>query len=237
MNRPAAPRRRPAVAHAPPVPPLATLGVAAAGLAALAGSAALATWNGGRAPRVDRVVRRITGPAQPRVRDRLAAVVGRGVTGRPTAVAIAGVGGKWVTGAASALAAAAVARERTPRHAAPVLAAFAAAYGVHGVLKPALRRPRPLMARLTGKRTAGFPSGHAARAAAVAGIVGYAAVAEGWARPRVVVPLGVAASVAGGGRLLTDRHWLTDVVGGWGLGVAVAALCALWYDGLDAGAA
>jgi undecaprenyl-diphosphatase len=227
MDRPSTSRRR-AVTTAPST--LAPLGVAAAGLAVLAGSGALALRDYPRAPRIDRALRRLGGAARPRVRDRLAAAAGRGAPGRPASLAVAGVGGKWVTLAATVLGAAAVARTRTPRHAAPLLGAFVAAYGAHALLKPALRRPRPLMAWLTGKRTASFPSGHAARAAAVAGIVGYAAVAEGWARPRLVVPLGAAATVAGGGRVLTDRHWATDVVGGWGLGVTVAALCALWYD-------
>jgi membrane-associated phospholipid phosphatase len=153
--------------------------------------------------------------------------------GHPLGVAAAAVGGKKTTLVASALAAAVAARARGPALAAPFLVSYAAAFGLHGALKPALGRRRPWVARLMGKRTPSFPSGHAARVSAVAGLIGYAAVVEGLARPRVVVPLGVAASLAsGGGRLVNERHWATDIVGGWGLGVAVAALCALWYERL-----
>jgi undecaprenyl-diphosphatase len=124
-----------------------------------------------------------------------------------------------------------VARRRGPRVALPVLAAVPLGLGAHAAIKYSIRRPRPLTARVTGKHTPSFPSGHAARGAAAAGILGYVAVREGLAPSGVALALGAALAVGGGGsRVYVGRHWATDALGGWGLGVAAAALCALWYD-------
>jgi len=40
------------------------------------------------------------------------------------------------------------------------------------------------------------------------------------------------ALAAGASRIYVDRHWATDLVGGWALGATTGALCALWYDRL-----
>jgi membrane-associated phospholipid phosphatase len=150
--------------------------------------------------------------------------------------ALGGLAGEGPTLAAGALAAAAVARRRGLRPAVPVLAAVPLALAAHAALKYTIRRPRPLWARLTGKHTPSFPSGHAARGAAAAGIVGYVAGREGVVPAGAALPLGagvtLAALAGGASRVYVDRHWATDAVGGWGLGTAVAALCALWCDRL-----
>ena len=147
------------------------------------------------------------------------------------AEALSGMTGEGTTLAAGALAAVVVARRHGVRPALPVLAAVPLGLAAHAAVKYSVRRPRPLWARLTGKHTPSFPSGHAARGAAAAGIVGYAAVREGLAPASVAYPLGAAvALVGGGGRVYVDRHWATDVIGGWALGATAAALCALWYE-------
>jgi undecaprenyl-diphosphatase len=154
-------------------------------------------------------------------------------TGRRGAVsdAIGGLTGEWPTLAAGALAAAAVGWRRGPRTALPVLAAVPGALGAHAAIKYTLHRPRPRTAALTGKHTPSFPSGHAARGAAAAGIVGYLAVREGGARASLALPLGVAvAGLGASARVYVERHWASDAAGGWGLGLAAAALCALWYE-------
>ena len=241
MHRPSI-RRRAAQAtpdshaapDAPPARRSAALPVAGVtlGLAALGGAALVATMDSGRVPRIDRRVKGLTGLSHRGMLPRLLDPRDGG-GGHPWGVTAAAVGGKWTTLTASVIAAALAARRHGPAHAAPFLAAYGASFGLHGLLKPALKRKRPRVARLMGKRTPSFPSGHAARVAAVAALGGYAAVVEGLAPPRVVIPLGVAASLAsGGGRLANERHWGTDIVGGWGLGVAVAGLGALWYDRL-----
>jgi membrane-associated phospholipid phosphatase len=101
----------------------------------------------------------------------------------------------------------------------------------HAAVKYTVRRPRPRTARLTGKHTPSFPSGHAARGAAAAGVVGYLAVREAGAPVPVVLPLAISVAALGGSaRVYVERHWASDAVGGWGLGLAAAALAALWYE-------
>jgi undecaprenyl-diphosphatase len=145
--------------------------------------------------------------------------------------ALGGLAGEAATLTAGALAAVAVGRRRGWRPALPVLAAVPAALGAHAALKYTLRRPRPRTARLTGKHTPSFPSGHAARGAAAAGVVGYLAVREAGAPVALVLPLAVGVGAIGGAaRVYVERHWATDAVGGWGLGLAAAAVAALWYE-------
>jgi membrane-associated phospholipid phosphatase len=152
--------------------------------------------------------------------------------------ALGGLGGRWPTLIGGGLAAVAVGWRYDARQALSVVAAVPLALGAHLVAKGAIGRRRPATARLTGKTTPSFPSGHAARAAALTGIVSHVAIREGVASRAVVLPLAVVVSIAGGvSRIPIDRHWATDLVGGWGLGVAMAAGCALWYDAIlpDAG--
>jgi membrane-associated phospholipid phosphatase len=59
---------------------------------------------------------------------------------------------------------------------------------------------------------------------------GYVLEREGLARGWSVAPLGLAALAAGAGRLLLDRHWTTDVVGGYCVGIAFGATCAGVYE-------
>jgi membrane-associated phospholipid phosphatase len=45
-----------------------------------------------------------------------------------------------------------------------------------------------------------------------------------------VAPLSFASLAAGAGRLLLDRHWTSDVVGGYFAGIAWGATCAGVYE-------
>jgi membrane-associated phospholipid phosphatase len=75
-----------------------------------------------------------------------------------------------------------------------------------------------------------YPSGHALQTSAIALTTGYVLVREGLAPRWSVAPLGVASLAAGAGRLLLDRHWTSDVLGGYLAGVALGASCAGVYE-------
>ena len=143
--------------------------------------------------------------------------------------------GQWPPALAGVAAAAAVARQHGPMAALPVLATVPMANAAHAAIKYTLREQRPLLARLTGKRTPSFPSGHSARSAALAGLLAHLAAREQVAPAGAVLAAGATVALAGGAnRAWVERHWVSDLVGGWALGAAAAAGCALWYDAIRA---
>jgi undecaprenyl-diphosphatase len=99
--------------------------------------------------------------------------------------------------------------------------------GVH-VSKAAVDRPRP-----TGSlvETAGsaYPSGHAAYAVAWVAVAVVLARFVPWlaGRAAVVVVAIVIAALVGLSRVYLHAHWWSDVVGGWGLGASIYALCGI----------
>lgn len=97
------------------------------------------------------------------------------------------------------------------------------------VAKELVDRPRPLHA-FTATNGQAYPSGHAAYSTAWVA----AAVALGRAgllRLRSSIPLVVGALLVAGAiglsRVMLRAHWWTDVIGGWGLGLACFSVCAL----------
>jgi undecaprenyl-diphosphatase len=123
-------------------------------------------------------------------------------------------------------------RRRGLAVAAPVPAAAVLATVLQKALKAAIGRERPPRAkRVKHEREGSFPSGHAASTAAIGGTACYVLSRE---RLAPVVPLATAATLlvalAGGAKLAEEDHWLSDVLGGLGLGVAVAAGCCALYE-------
>lgn len=92
-------------------------------------------------------------------------------------------------------------------------------------------RPRPLGLGGRVDSSYAFPSGHATVSAAVCCTLAYVLWREGlinrWAAlaVAVLVPLLVGIS-----RLYLNVHWATDVLGGWSIGVLIAALSAALYN-------
>jgi membrane-associated phospholipid phosphatase len=205
------------------------VGVLAVGVVTLVASG-LVRPPGGARPVLARGVRRLPGAAW---RERIAAPWGAGrlPSEEPVSRALGGLAGQWPTFGLGALAAVALAARGGAARALPVAVAAPLAAAAHAAVKYAVRRPRPLTARLTGKHTPSFPSGHAARGAALAGVLAHLASREGLLPAAAALPLAAAYAAAGGAsRVWVERHWVSDAVGGWALGSAVAAACALWYD-------
>lgn len=76
-----------------------------------------------------------------------------------------------------------------------------------------------------------FPSGHSLNTAAVALTSGYVLWREGVVDWKVALPIATGIPVGMGlSRMYMDRHWATDTLGGWALGVSIAALCAAGYE-------
>ncbi len=144
---------------------------------------------------------------------------------------------KLVTGLGSAvftfvfglLVAAALAARRRYAAAAVLVVSMLILYAAVPLLKETYDRPRP-EGGLVDVSGDAYPSGHAAYSALYAWLG--LAVAFLW-RPRrtvfiTVVTAGlVVAALVGLSRVYLQVHWLSDVAGGWGLGLSAFALCSI----------
>jgi undecaprenyl-diphosphatase len=108
----------------------------------------------------------------------------------------------------------------------------AAALTVAGVALAAALVP-PLLKRVLPPRLSppergrlsyhSYPSGHALQTSAVALTTSYVLSREGLVSRWSLAPLGLSSIAAGMGRLVLDRHWTSDVIGGYCAGIALAA--------------
>ncbi|MEU2390891.1 phosphatase PAP2 family protein [Streptomyces sp. NPDC007369] len=118
-------------------------------------------------------------------------------------------------------------RPRAMRVAAVTVAAAVVSQG----MKAAVGRDRPLWPDpVDAAHYAAFPSGHAMTAAAVCGMLLWLlppSAHKAWARGAWVL---ASVSVLGVGftRVYLGVHWPSDVLAGWLLGVALAALAIVW---------
>jgi undecaprenyl-diphosphatase len=112
-----------------------------------------------------------------------------------------------------------------------VIAAPAVGGLLSGVIKVLFGRVRPAGSAILNEKSFSFPSGHAATSAAVVVTLCYVMAREGmisWTTAVVVgggIPL-----IVGLTRIYLDVHWTTDVIGGWAVGLFVAALSAALYE-------
>jgi membrane-associated phospholipid phosphatase len=112
-----------------------------------------------------------------------------------------------------------------------VVAAPAVGGLLSGVVKVMFGRVRPAGAALLNERSYSFPSGHAATSAAVAVTLCYVMAREGMISWRTAIAIGGGVPlVVGLTRIYLDVHWTTDVIGGWTVGLFVAAMSAALYE-------
>jgi len=124
-------------------------------------------------------------------------------------------------------------RARGRSRAGVIVAAPAVGGLLAGGMKLLYGRARPAGAALINEQTFSFPSGHAATSAAVMVTLCYVLAREriiSW--PAAIVIGGIVPLIVGLTRLYLDVHWTTDVVGGWTVGLFVAAMSAALYERL-----
>jgi undecaprenyl-diphosphatase len=127
-----------------------------------------------------------------------------------------------------ALAASVLVTRRRIAEAGILVVGLALTFALVHILKGSVDRPRPVNP-LVGTDGHSFPSGHAAYSVAYVAIAVALARSVSWLTGRVaVVLIAVAlAAVVGITRIYLRAHFLSDVLGGWGLGAAVFAVCGL----------
>jgi undecaprenyl-diphosphatase len=110
-------------------------------------------------------------------------------------------------------------------------AAFLGAAGLYDIVKPAVGRARPPAALQVGGPDIGraFPSGHATQSIAFYGMLALVLIIYVAPSRRWLFAIGAAlvTLVVGASRLYLGVHWLTDVLGGYALGLAWLALISL----------
>ena len=200
---------------------------------ALAGVAAVAAAGFGRLALA--AAHRETANVDDAVRRRTRAP--RGHPARDAAEAASPVG-KWWTYVPAALAASAwllrVPGERDSRSRRAGAGAVMLAGVVATALNPAFDEVLPQPPAPPGHRSRNkpvFPSGHAFGPGAVAFTAAYVVTREGIARPGTAAAVAAAVPLAtAGGRVLAEKHWASDVLGGYLGALSLAAACAALYE-------
>jgi membrane-associated phospholipid phosphatase len=119
-------------------------------------------------------------------------------------------------------------RRRSWRPLVMMAVAFLGAAGLYDIVKPAVGRARPTAALQVGGPDLGnaFPSGHATQTIGFYGMLAIVLIVAYAPRRRWPLVIGAAlvTLVVGASRLYLGVHWLTDVLGGYALGLAWLSL-------------
>jgi undecaprenyl-diphosphatase len=75
-----------------------------------------------------------------------------------------------------------------------------------------------------------YPSGHALQTSSMAIVSSYVSRREGMAAPPWAASLGLLSLATGLGRLLLDRHWASDILGGYLAGISLGTASAGLYE-------
>jgi len=137
----------------------------------------------------------------------------------PVMVTVALIGALWLW------------RRRDRHVAAGALLAPAVATTLFLLIKQIFARPRPAVAGHLVLGTYAFPSGHATASTAVCCTLAYVYWREGFISRRLGIYVAIIPPfLIGISRVYLDVHWMTDVLGGWSLGLLVAVLGVAFYD-------
>jgi membrane protein DedA with SNARE-associated domain/membrane-associated phospholipid phosphatase len=147
--------------------------------------------------------------------------------------AVTELGAAYVAYPVAALAALVLVLKRRFSEAALVVAAMAIIFVALDVVKESVDRPRPAD-RLAETSTASYPSGHSAYSIVYVWIAVTIALRLGAQKlgkltaGGLAIAVGIAVAAAVGlSRVYLRVHYLSDVNGGWGLGVTAFSLCAI----------
>jgi membrane-associated phospholipid phosphatase len=183
------------------------------------------------------VARRDTAQADEAVRKRTAAPRGGPVR---RAAEVAAPIGKWWTYLPMALGASAwllASQEGREERGSRSRMAGAGAVLVAGTVATALNPtfdnvlPQPPTPPGHPRRKPVFPSGHAFGPGAIGFTAAYVLAREEIAHPAIALPVAAVLPLAtAGGRVLQEKHWASDVLGGYLGGIALAAACAAAYE-------
>ena len=139
--------------------------------------------------------------------------------------------GKWWVQSPLAIAASAMLWRAGRRRAAGAVA-FASISGAvvaEGLEKALFRRHPPPGHPKPG--TPSYPSGHAIQLAAASLTLGWVVTRERLAPAAIAMPLAIGFPLAStAGRIWQDRHWASDVFGGWLAALALASLSTSAYE-------
>lgn len=121
-------------------------------------------------------------------------------------------------------------RPRRLTGAAAILVAGLLATGLNPLFDRWLPQP-PVPPGRRAKRKAVFPSGHAFGPGAIALTAAYVLSREGVLRPAIAFPFALTIpAITAGARLVEEKHWASDVAGGYLGAATLAAACLAAYE-------
>jgi membrane-associated phospholipid phosphatase len=140
------------------------------------------------------------------------------------------IGKWWVQGPATTIAAAALWRSGHRRAASALtLASASSALFAEGIDRTIFHRQPPPGHPKPDNPS--YPSGHVTQLAAISLTAGYVLMREEIAPAAVTMPLAVGVPLVSSGlRMYQDRHWSSDIVGGWLAGLALASWSMAAYE-------
>ena len=153
-----------------------------------------------------------------------------GKKSKKVAVQFGYLGKEWAVLPAAAAIAAKLLMEDREAGAATVLAGTIAAIAASHIFDATLPQKTPPPGR-RAPRSPHYPSGHALHSATTLGVGSWVLAREGFANSKALgIGAGLLALALGFDRLVQDRHWTSDVFGGWLAALSLAAASAAAYE-------